>query len=196
VGCLRGRRQDETNERKDQSGGRFSRSGAAGGTGGSLAAAPMLRLSSSTIGPYSSRPARTAPRRRWKPGMRATARYRSGFVLGRVGRATIGAARACSTRLGTCLPIQVALQTASLAKGAYTGTITVGDPNPSTPADHHGDRGDRRQRARPTGVVRSARRLGYGQVHHESVRQHAGLDAKWAALAGSGRQWRGSSISA
>ena len=31
--------------------------------------------------------------------------------------------------LGPCIPVQIALQTASLAKGTYTGTITVSDPN-------------------------------------------------------------------
>jgi uncharacterized protein (TIGR03437 family) len=42
---------------------------------------------------------------------------------------SVGAARGCSARAGTCLPIQVALNTASLARGGYTGTITVSDPN-------------------------------------------------------------------
>jgi len=31
--------------------------------------------------------------------------------------------------LGPCIPVQIALQTSSLAKGTYTGTITVSDPN-------------------------------------------------------------------
>jgi uncharacterized protein (TIGR03437 family) len=31
--------------------------------------------------------------------------------------------------LGRCTPVQIALQTSSLAKGTYTGTITVSDPN-------------------------------------------------------------------
>jgi uncharacterized protein (TIGR03437 family) len=42
---------------------------------------------------------------------------------------TIGAARTCVDGNGSCLPIQIALQTASLAKGTYTGFVTVNDPN-------------------------------------------------------------------
>ncbi len=42
--------------------------------------------------------------------------------------ATLGPARACTTTSGTCIPIQIALNTASLAVGNYTGTVTVSDP--------------------------------------------------------------------
>ncbi len=42
--------------------------------------------------------------------------------------ASIGSAHSCSLK-GTCIPVQIALQTASLAKGTYTGTVTVSDPN-------------------------------------------------------------------
>lgn len=42
---------------------------------------------------------------------------------------TIGPARTCADGIGSCLPIQIALQTASLAKGTYTGFVTVNDPN-------------------------------------------------------------------
>lgn len=42
---------------------------------------------------------------------------------------TVGAQRACATRTGLCLPLQIGLQTASLAAGMYTGTVTVNDPN-------------------------------------------------------------------
>ena len=41
---------------------------------------------------------------------------------------TLGAKGVCGLR-GGCIPIQMALQTASLAKGSYTGTVTVADPN-------------------------------------------------------------------
>jgi uncharacterized protein (TIGR03437 family) len=41
--------------------------------------------------------------------------------------ASIGAQHACSLK-GNCLPVQIALQTSSLAKGTYTGTVTVSDP--------------------------------------------------------------------
>lgn len=41
--------------------------------------------------------------------------------------ATIGAQHACSLK-GNCIPVQIALQTSSLSKGTYTGTVTVSDP--------------------------------------------------------------------
>lgn len=44
--------------------------------------------------------------------------------------ATLGASHACSVWDQTpCFPVQIAMQTQSLAKGIYTGTITVSDPN-------------------------------------------------------------------
>ena len=100
------------------------------GLAGSLAAAPMLRLSSSAVGPYSVATGSNGALQTveaWNAGDGSLSLQVSSSAAWAV--PTIGAARACSTRLGTCLPIQVALQTASLAKGAYTGTITVGDPN-------------------------------------------------------------------
>src|ERR1700694_5600279 len=42
--------------------------------------------------------------------------------------ASIGAQHACSLK-GNCIPVQIALQTSSLTKGTYTGTVTVTDPN-------------------------------------------------------------------
>ena len=42
--------------------------------------------------------------------------------------AAIGSPHACSLK-GNCLPVQISLQTSSLTKGTYTGTITVSDPN-------------------------------------------------------------------
>jgi uncharacterized protein (TIGR03437 family) len=41
--------------------------------------------------------------------------------------ASIGAQHACSLK-GNCIPVQIALQTSSLTKGTYTGTVTVSDP--------------------------------------------------------------------
>jgi adhesin/invasin len=42
--------------------------------------------------------------------------------------ASIGTAHSCSLK-GNCIPVQITLQTSSLAKGTYTGTVTVSDPN-------------------------------------------------------------------
>ena len=41
--------------------------------------------------------------------------------------ASIGAQHSCSLK-GNCIPVQIALQTAALTKGVYTGTVTVSDP--------------------------------------------------------------------
>ena len=41
---------------------------------------------------------------------------------------TIGASRVCSLGGNTCVPIQFGLNTASLARGVYTGIVTVSDP--------------------------------------------------------------------
>lgn len=40
---------------------------------------------------------------------------------------TLGSARPCA--FTTCIPVQIALQTSALAKGTYTGFVTVRDPN-------------------------------------------------------------------
>jgi uncharacterized protein (TIGR03437 family) len=97
---------------------------------GSLAAAPKLRLSSSAIGPYSiavgaNGAAQTAEA--WNAGDGSLSLQVSSSVPWAV--PTTGAARPCVARVGACLPVQVAFQTASLAPGMYTGTVTVGDPN-------------------------------------------------------------------
>jgi uncharacterized protein (TIGR03437 family) len=42
--------------------------------------------------------------------------------------ASIGSSHSCSLR-GNCIPVQIALLTSSLAKGTYTGTVKVSDPN-------------------------------------------------------------------
>ncbi len=41
---------------------------------------------------------------------------------------TVQTFRSCGT-LGNCYPIQIALNTAALAKGTYTGVVTISDPN-------------------------------------------------------------------
>ena len=42
---------------------------------------------------------------------------------------SIGTARACTTRSGSCLPVEIALQTSALARGTFTGIVTVSDAN-------------------------------------------------------------------
>jgi uncharacterized protein (TIGR03437 family) len=42
--------------------------------------------------------------------------------------ASIGAQHSCSLK-GNCIPVQIALQTSSLGRGVYTGTVTLSDPH-------------------------------------------------------------------
>ena len=42
--------------------------------------------------------------------------------------ATVGAARPCTNRSGSCLPIAIRLRTAALPRGTHTATLTVSDP--------------------------------------------------------------------
>ncbi|HUQ92019.1 MAG TPA: hypothetical protein VM120_10075 [Bryobacteraceae bacterium] len=44
-------------------------------------------------------------------------------------QAAVGAPRGCVTREGICLPLTVTFNAASLARGTYTGIVTVRDPN-------------------------------------------------------------------
>jgi uncharacterized protein (TIGR03437 family) len=42
---------------------------------------------------------------------------------------SVGSTHGCTQPAGTCISIQIALQTASLAKGTFTGFVTINDPN-------------------------------------------------------------------
>ncbi len=95
-----------------------------------LAAAPKLRLVEAAIGPVSVAQGSNGPTRTveaYNDGDGALNLSVSSSASWAV--ASVGAQRGCASRGGTCLPIQVALNTASLARGSYTGTITVSDPN-------------------------------------------------------------------
>lgn len=95
-----------------------------------LAAAPKLRLVETTLGPVSVAQGSAGPTRTveaYNGGDGALSLAVSSSVSWAV--ASVGAQRNCFSRPGACLPIQVALNTASLARGSYTGTITVSDPN-------------------------------------------------------------------
>ena len=43
--------------------------------------------------------------------------------------ASVGGARNCTTRVGQCLPISITFLATTLARGVYTGILTVRDPN-------------------------------------------------------------------
>lgn len=99
-------------------------------TAASLAAAPKLRLVSSTVGPLSitlgaNGAAQTVEA--YNAGTGTLALSASSSVAWVT--PAVGASRACTGRTGTCVPIQLAFQTSSLAKGSYTGTLTISDPN-------------------------------------------------------------------
>lgn len=96
---------------------------------GSVAAAPKLRLSDTAVGPYSiamGANGSTQVIEAWNAGDGALSLGLSSSVTWAT--PAVGAARPCATRGGSCLPIQVAFQTNGLARGTYTGTITVKDP--------------------------------------------------------------------
>ena len=42
---------------------------------------------------------------------------------------TVGTSHSCTLKGGKCIPVQIALQTAPLTAGTYTGTVTITDPN-------------------------------------------------------------------
>jgi len=96
----------------------------------SLQAAPRLRLSASTVGPVSiaqgsSGPAQTVEAYNVADGsLNLTLTSSVSWISG-----TVGAQRACTTRSGLCTPLQLALNTTSLAAGTATGIVTVSDPN-------------------------------------------------------------------
>ncbi|MBM3768386.1 MAG: hypothetical protein FJW32_23635 [Acidobacteria bacterium] len=98
-----------------------------------LLAAPQLRLSETAIGPVSiatgqNGPARTVEMTNAGDGtlnisLRSSATWAA---------ATVGAPRLCSifgASGATCTPINIALNTSSLAAGTYTAAITASDPN-------------------------------------------------------------------
>ena len=96
----------------------------------SLAAAPKLRLVSSTVGPLSiTLGANGAVQtvEAYNAGTGTLALSASSSVAWVT--PAVGSSRACTGRTGTCVPVQLALQTASLARGSYTGTVTISDPN-------------------------------------------------------------------
>ncbi len=96
---------------------------------GSVAAAPKLRLSDTAVGPYSiatGANGSTQVIEAWNAGDGALSLSLSSSADWV--KPALGAPRNCTTRGGTCLPIHVAFQTAGLAKGTHTATITVKDP--------------------------------------------------------------------
>jgi len=91
-------------------------------------AAPQLRLTQTAVGPISLAVGATGT----APSVDAANAGDGALNLRLTSSApwivpTLGAPGQCSLR-GACTPIQIALQTASLARGTHTGLITVADP--------------------------------------------------------------------
>ena len=97
-----------------------------------LAAAPVLRLVSSTVGPVAVAPGSSG-------GTQTVEAFNAGdggLTLSVTSSVTwiapsIGGSRNCTTttQVRTCSPIQLALNTQGLAAGTFTGIVRVTDPN-------------------------------------------------------------------
>lgn len=101
-----------------------------GALSASLSAAPKLRLVSSTVGPLSITQGTNGSVQTveaYNGGDGALSLSASSSVSWVV--PNVGTSRACTGRTGTCIPVQLTLNTSSLAKGTYTGTVTISDPN-------------------------------------------------------------------
>lgn len=97
--------------------------------GAALQAAPRLRLSRTTVGPVvvntgANGPAQTLDAANLGDGSLNLTFSSSATWLA----ATAGAARACSLSQ-SCVPVNLALNTAALARGRYTGILTIRDGN-------------------------------------------------------------------
>jgi uncharacterized protein (TIGR03437 family) len=95
---------------------------------GILQAAPSLRLVNSTVGPIQvaaggSAPAQTVEAYNIGDGSLSLTVSSSATWL----TAAVGSSRACQSTLASanCLPVQMTLNTSSLAAGTYTGVVTV-----------------------------------------------------------------------
>ena len=100
---------------------------------GAAWSAPQLRLSETTVGPVSvavgaNGPTRSIDATNSGDGtLNLSLRSSAPWLV-----STLGTPRNCAifgSTGGTCTPIQFALNTSALAKGTYTGVVTVSDPN-------------------------------------------------------------------
>ena len=96
----------------------------------SVMAAPLLRLTASTVGPVSIAQGSNGPVQTveiFNAGDGALSPKLSSSVTWIT--PTAGSQRACSSGTGLCIPISIALNTAGLASGTQTGIVTVADNN-------------------------------------------------------------------
>ena len=92
-------------------------------------AQPMLRMSQAALGPFVIAQGQNGPAQTvntfnaGKGTLHITATSSVNWLVPTVGTSP----QPCPE--GSCVPVQIALQTSSLAAGAYTGVVTVSDPN-------------------------------------------------------------------
>ena len=95
-----------------------------------LSAAPILRLSSATVGPVPASGGTNAATQTiyasnlGDGNLNLTASASDAWLS-----AQVGSNGPCATGSGNCIPIQIALNTAAVANGTYTGFVTISDPN-------------------------------------------------------------------
>jgi len=97
--------------------------------GTALSAAPRLNLDQTalmvSVAPGSNGPAQTVLAKNIGDGsLNLTATSSVSWLV-----PTIGAPQSCGITGGSCIPVQIAIQSSSLAAGTYTGTVTISDPN-------------------------------------------------------------------
>ena len=95
-----------------------------------ISAAPQLRLAASTVGPVSiasGQNGNTQTVEAYNAGdgsLNLTLSTSANWLA-----PSMAPARQCSTRPGTCIPLQIAFKTTSLAPGAHSAFVSVSDPN-------------------------------------------------------------------
>ena len=95
-----------------------------------LNAAPKLRLSNTVVGPLSIAVGENGPQQ-------VVEAYNAGDGALNLAVSAVedwlapevGAPRPCTTRQGTCIPVNIMLNTAGLERGSYTGFVEVADPD-------------------------------------------------------------------
>ncbi len=98
--------------------------------GAQLFAAPKLRLSTTTVGPLDVAPGADGQ-------VQIVEAWNAGDGTLALGVSSpdawlspaIGAPQSCSSGPGTCTPIQITLETSSLAEGVRSGTVLIADPS-------------------------------------------------------------------
>lgn len=96
-----------------------------------LHAAPKLRLQSATVGPVSITQGSNGPQQTVEAfnagdgSLNLQLSASASWIT-----PTLGGVRGCSLgQAETCLPVNIGFQTSGLARGTYTGLVTVSDPN-------------------------------------------------------------------